>query len=258
MKRLPALFGLALFGLAACGPAQPEFPADQGFLAPPAVSAPTVAGSTAPVTSDSASAASAPAASAPADPTSAGANSPDPYVEADPAVYPTGEKDQYLTDPIPAGKPKPVEPGDANPGSTLDRNATLSIRADTILNHMDQFNSDKLSVLPPDGVIMAARTVGFAQGESVFDLLKRATRDAGVHLEFSWNPMYNSSYIEGINNIYEFDCGPLSGWMYKVNGWFPNYGSSRYAVQASDTIEWVYTCDLGRDIGGWRPGLELP
>ena len=68
--------------------------------------------------------------------------------------------------------------------------------------------------------------------------------------------MYNSAYIEGINNLYEFDCGELSGWMYKVNGWFPNYGCSRYQLKEGDVIEWVYTCDLGVDVGGflfdWR------
>ena len=57
-------------------------------------------------------------------------------------------------------------------------------------------------------------------------------------------------YIEGIHNLYEFDCGDLSGWMYKVNGWFPNYGCSRYQLKQGDVIEWVYTCDLGKDVGG--------
>lgn len=45
--------------------------------------------------------------------------------------------------------------------------------------------------------------------------------------------MYNSAYIEGINNLYEFDCGSLSGWMYKVNEWFPNYGCSRYVLKTA-------------------------
>jgi hypothetical protein len=70
-------------------------------------------------------------------------------------------------------------------------------------------------------------------------------------MEFSMTPIYNSNYIEGINNLYEFDAGELSGWMYKVNGWFPNYGSSRYVLKDGDVIEWVYTCDLGRDVGGY-------
>ena len=45
--------------------------------------------------------------------------------------------------------------------------------------------------------------------------------------------------------------GNESGWMYKVNGWFPNYGCSRYALQQGDEICWMYTCvGLGEDIGG--------
>ena len=63
--------------------------------------------------------------------------------------------------------------------------------------------------------------------------------------------LYNSAYIEGIANLYEFDCGSQSGWMYKVNGWFPNYGCSKYAVNEGDTIVWCYTCKgLGADVGG--------
>ena len=52
------------------------------------------------------------------------------------------------------------------------------------------------------------------------------------------------------HNLYEFDVGNKSGWMYKVNGWFPNYGCSRYQLKDGDVIEWVYTCDLGDDVGG--------
>ena len=80
---------------------------------------------------------------------------------------------------------------------------------------------------------------------------KAYSEATGIHMEFEDTPMYNSAYIEGINNLYEFDCGELSGWMYKVNGWFPNYGCSRYQLKEGDVIEWVYTCDLGVDVGGF-------
>ena len=70
-----------------------------------------------------------------------------------------------------------------------------------------------------------------------------------VTLEISYTPLYESYYIEGINYLYEFDGGNLSGWMYKVNGWFPNYGCSSYYLSDGDVIEWVYTCDLGKDVG---------
>ncbi len=126
---------------------------------------------------------------------------------------------------------------------------TFSIRCDTILNNLDKFSKEKLSVLPSSGVIIASRSVEFDEGESVFDVLKRETHAAKVHLEFVYTPLYNSVYIEGIHNIYEFDCGELSGWTYKVNGVFPGYGCAQYTVKNGDVIEWVYTCDLGRDVG---------
>ncbi|MBO4990835.1 MAG: DUF4430 domain-containing protein, partial [Firmicutes bacterium] len=78
----------------------------------------------------------------------------------------------------------------------------------------------------------------------------RELKRAGIHMEFKNTPIYNSAYIEGIQNLYEFDCGELSGWMYKVNDWFPNYGCSRYQLKEGDVIEWVYTCNLGIDVGG--------
>ena len=56
-------------------------------------------------------------------------------------------------------------------------------------------------------------------------------------------------YVSGINNLYEFDCGKDSGWMYCVNGWYPNYGCSKYTLEDGDTVEWRYTCNLGRDVG---------
>lgn len=83
-----------------------------------------------------------------------------------------------------------------------------------------------------------------------FNLLVREMKQSKIHLEFENTPIYNSAYIEGIANLYEFDCGELSGWMYRVNGWFPNYGCSRYELQDGDKVEWLYTCDLGADIGG--------
>jgi hypothetical protein len=69
-------------------------------------------------------------------------------------------------------------------------------------------------------------------------------------MEYVSTPLYKSNYIEGIANIYEMDAGPLSGWMYKVNGVFPSVGCGRYELKVGDVIEWIYTCDLGRDIGG--------
>lgn len=164
-------------------------------------------------------------------------------------IDPETGKDQYLTDPAPAGRPRPVEWQDVTVNTEVKLICTLSVTCKTILDNMNRFNKDKLEVLPADGVIYPARTVAFYEGESVFNVLQREMKKHKIHMEFEMTPIFNSNYIEGINNIYEFDCGELSGWMYKVNGWFPNYGCSRYQLKDGDVIELVYTCDLGRDLG---------
>lgn len=160
-------------------------------------------------------------------------------------------KDKYLTDPVPEGKPIPVEPQNATI-TDVERTCTLSVRCDTILDNMDWLDKEKIELVPKDGVIYATKTVTFYEGESVFNVLQREMKKAKIHMEFTNTPIYNSVYIEGINNLYEFDSGELSGWMYKVNDWFPNYGCSRYQLKEGDVIEWVYTCNLGIDVGGFH------
>ena len=134
---------------------------------------------------------------------------------------------------------------------TTDENlfCTLSVRCDTILNNFDWLDKNKTSFVPSDGTIFPKTKVVFYEGESVFNVLSREMKKNQIHLEFMSTPIYNSAYIEGIANLYEYDCGELSGWMYKVNGTFPTYGCSRYILKSGDIIEWLYTCDLGADIG---------
>lgn len=130
---------------------------------------------------------------------------------------------------------------------------TITIRCDTILNNMDNLDPAKAPYVPDDGVILREVTVEFEEGETVFDVLNRVCRQYNIPIEYSWTPMYDSYYIEGINNLYEFDCGSESGWMYKVNGWFPNYGCSSYYLTGGEKIVWCYTCNgLGEDVGAER------
>lgn len=158
-------------------------------------------------------------------------------------------KNKYTTEPVLQDKPAPVEPENADIKDT-EFSCTLSVRCDTILNNIGWLDGEKVDIIPKDGVIFSKKEVTFYEGESVFNLLVREMKLNKIHLEFESIPIYNSAYIDGIANIYEYDCGELSGWMYKVNGWFPNYGCSRYQIKDGDNIEWVYTCDLGKDVGG--------
>ena len=164
-------------------------------------------------------------------------------------IDPATGKDKYLTDPVPDGRPVPVEPQDAVI-SDVEHTCTVSISCSTILSNMDWLDPEKTELVPEDGWILKPITVTFYDGESVFNVLQRVCKQQKIHMEFENTPIYNSAYIEGIGNLYEFDCGELSGWMYKVNDWFPNYGCSRYRLCDGDVICWVYTCDLGYDVGG--------
>lgn len=130
---------------------------------------------------------------------------------------------------------------------------TITIRCDTIFDNVDSMEEAKLPYVPEDGVILPVITVEFTPGETVFDVLKRVCEAGNLQIEYSWTPLYDSYYIEGINHLYEFDCGFESGWMYKVNGWFPNYGCSAYTLQGGEEIVWAYTCvGLGMDLGAER------
>lgn len=139
--------------------------------------------------------------------------------------------------------------------STIDKldgkmYAYISIRCDTILDNWDNLTPGKAEFVPGNGTILPMIRVAFSEGDTVFDVLCAVCEQMDIQIEFSWTPLYKSYYIEGINNLYEFDCGTQSGWMYRVNGWFPNYGCSSYYLEDGDVIEWLYTCNgLGEDVG---------
>lgn len=166
-------------------------------------------------------------------------------------IDPETGNDQNLTEPAPEDEPAPVEPENTVLSDTA-YTCTISISCATVLDHMEWLDAEKAELVPGDGWILQPTAVTFYEGESVFNVLQRTCKQNGIHMEFSNTPIYNSAYIEGIHNLYEFDCGEQSGWTYKVNEWFPNYGCSRYALKDGDVICWLYTCDLGGDVGGYN------
>ena len=134
---------------------------------------------------------------------------------------------------------------------------TITIRCDTIFDNADALEAAKAPYVPEDGEILPVTTVEFTPGETVFQVLQRVCEASELQLEYSWTPLYDSYYVEGINHLYEFDCGFESGWMYKVDGWFPNYGCSAYELQGGEEIFWCYTCTgLGLDVGAEKEVMQ--
>ena len=138
--------------------------------------------------------------------------------------------------------PKPDKPI-----KKYDNTCTFVIECKTILNNKDKLKKGLEKYIPDDAVIFS-KTVGFDSGESVYDILRRICDENSIQMEASYTPAFNSYYVEGINNLYEFDCGQGSGWMYSVNGVFPNYGCSSYKPVNNDKIAFRYTCELGYDL----------
>ena len=112
---------------------------------------------------------------------------------------------------------------------------TLSIRCDTVKDENNPY-------IPFDGVILGETEFSFSEGETVYDILIDASKEYHIPLD------ENGSYVRGINHIYEFDYGELSGWMYKVNGITPSVGCRQYTLSQGDTIEWLYTTNMGEDL----------
>ncbi|MCR5737182.1 MAG: DUF4430 domain-containing protein [Eubacterium sp.] len=110
-----------------------------------------------------------------------------------------------------------------------------------------QLSQELQEFLPENGIILEAKEVTFQEGDSVYDVLERTMKEEGILMEASFTG--DLAYIEGIDNLYEFECGDLSGWMYCVNEKYPNVGCSGYQVKDGDRIDWHYTCDLGKDLG---------
>lgn len=84
--------------------------------------------------------------------------------------------------------------------------------------------------------------VEIEDNSTVFDLLMKVSNEHGISVSYAGNN--NSAYVRGINGLYEFDKGPLSGWMYRVNGMLPNVGAGSNYVNDGDNISWYYTYDF--------------
>lgn len=109
--------------------------------------------------------------------------------------------------------------------------------------------SVSFEVLGPGGepVILPTKIVPIDTNATVlsvsFDALKSS------HIDFETGSSGADTYITSIAGLSQQDVGPLSGWIYKVNNTFPPESPSAYKVNPGDLITWVYTTDLGKDVG---------
>lgn len=125
-------------------------------------------------------------------------------------------------------------------------NITVSIRCDTaVANEMHKEEKWK-GIIPEDGCILTETEVPLYEGDTVFDVLLTIRDEYGIHMEY--NGGTGMEYIEGIGNLYQYDGGRWSGWMFAVNGEYPEVGCGQCKLKDGDLVSWDYTCDLGLDL----------
>ena len=118
---------------------------------------------------------------------------------------------------------------------------TMEIRCDTVIGKSDK------DYIPEDGIILPVTVFDIEDGDTVYDVLTDAAQTYGIQIDARGGSK-SMIYVAGINYLYEFDFGDLSGWVYHVNGISPSRNSGDYILSDGDVIEWLYTCELGHDL----------
>ena len=116
----------------------------------------------------------------------------------------------------------------------------ITVDCSAVLDNMDKLKEGHEEYVPENGLIIAKTKCTFKKGETVYDALERLCSKKGIRLS-SRNTVYGI-YIEGINNIDEFDCGKQSGWLYSVNGKSPSFSCEKYELSNADEIVFKYVC----------------
>lgn len=100
-----------------------------------------------------------------------------------------------------------------------------------------------LSVIPEDGIILPFDDISLPEDATAFDALIEAARASRVRVDYVGSSY--GVYVCGIGFVYEFGFGSESGWTYRINGSVPQMSAGAYELSDGDTVEFIYTCELG-------------
>ena len=131
----------------------------------------------------------------------------------------TKDKEKNLYDP--ADDIKPIAVG----------TVTISISCVTLLNHLDVYEGDA-NAIPKGGEILPAVSVELYENDTAYTLLKRVCREKNIEVDGEWDA--DSAYITQIGSVSEFTAGPLSAWLFTVNGTIPDVDSQSHPLEDGD------------------------
>jgi len=95
-------------------------------------------------------------------------------------------------------------------------------------------------------IFFAGQYFDIHAGETAYSLLRRTN----LNIVTRGQAALGGIYVVSINGWSEFSDGPLSGWMFRVNGAFPDDSASARVLQNGDRVEWLFSRNLGADLGG--------
>ena len=122
-----------------------------------------------------------------------------------------------------------------------EKSVLMSVNCSEILENMDRLDSGLEKYIPEYGLIVEDKAYPIKDGDTVYDLLIRATKENRIQTESKG--IFGNREIEGINYIYNSSCGKGSRWIYKVNGEIQQPVCSDYKLKDGDIVQWIYVCN---------------
>ena len=129
---------------------------------------------------------------------------------------------------------------------STDFRVTFSLRGDT-KHGTNPHTAFETWIAPAIHTVPAGTTV------------KQLTDKLLINAGLSFTTDSSGIYITSINGLGEFDNGPLSGWMYTINGTHVDVnGYSTMTLSPNDAIAWHYTDDYTKEEGSeqWNPPAD--
>ncbi|XQY91374.1 DUF4430 domain-containing protein [Metabacillus sp. HB246100] len=95
------------------------------------------------------------------------------------------------------------------------------------------------------GTILSKTTVEMNEGETILDITRKILKSKGKAISVTGSG--STAYVRGIDGLFEFDRGPLSGWTVKNNGSTIQRSAGAIELKAGDQVQWIYTTDYEED-----------
>lgn len=161
-------------------------------------------------------------------------NQPEVPVDPEPETPVEPEPETPIEPSQPTEPEEPTQPID--PVVPVESKVTLSVEKRTM----------------GQGDTIPAMQVSLQKGDTAYTVLHRIAGEKGIDVIATGTGP--DVYVKTIAGLSEFDGGQKSGWMYSVNGEFPQFSAGIYTLEDGDVLRWQYTRNLGEDLGQvWNP-----